>query len=261
MRLVSIAPSNTELIFSLNSGDGLIGVSNKCAYPPQAKSIEKVGDFKAVKLEKLARLKPDLILLASGQESIAHTLKKHGFAVEILDNSTIDKMASNIVRLGNITGHIKEARQLSAKFDADLKSLRKLTGESKIKPRVFICVWPNPLMSAGKDSFMDQCISACGGTNCTGDLNQPYPRINPERLLLMRPELIIIPNEVRNEKFWEKTPWKDMKAVKDKKFFILPQYETDCLYRPTLRIKDALYWLALTMHPEQKAALEKWKNQ
>lgn len=257
-RLVSLAPSNTELIFSLNAGDQLVGVSDVCDYPPEAKKKEKVGSFNSVKLEKLAKLHPDKILLITGQEALANTLKKHNLPIAVLENSSIEQIPQNLDALGKITGKTGEAKQLKESFSSSLNELKSIMAKSKTKPRVLICVWPQPLMTAGKGSFMDQCITACGGINCTGDLPQPYPRINPERLLTARPDIIIVPNEVRNEKFWLNAPWKHLTAVKQNKLYVLPQHETDCLYRPTLRIRDALYWLASTIHPESKTEIDNW---
>ena len=258
-KLVSLAPSNTELIYSLNAGGQLVGVSDVCDYPEEAKQKEKVGNFNSVKLEKLTKLNPDKILLITGQEALANTLKKHKLPITVLDNSSIEQIPKNLEILGAVTNKQKEAQQLASSFTENLNSLKAIIGKGKSKPRVLICVWPQPLMTAGKGSFMDQCITICGGINCTGDLPQPYPRVNPERLLLAKPDIIIVPNEVRSEKFWLKAPWKYMQAVKNDKLFVLPQYETDCLYRPTLRITDAMYWLASTIHPEYKKEFDKWK--
>ncbi|MBX9573622.1 MAG: helical backbone metal receptor [Candidatus Obscuribacterales bacterium] len=257
-RLVSLAPSNTELIYSLNAGGQLVGVSDVCDYPPEAKKKEKVGSFNSVKLEKLTKLHPDRILLITGQEALANTLKKHKLPITVLDNSTIEQIPKNLETLGAITNKNEEAQTLKDNFTKSLNDLKSILSRSKSRPRVLICVWPQPLMAAGKGSFMDQCITICGGVNCTGDLSQAYPRVNPERLLLIKPDIILVPNEVRNEKFWLKAPWKYMAAVKQNKLFVLPQYETDCLYRPTLRIKDALHWLATTIHPEFKKEIDAW---
>lgn len=259
-RLVSLAPSNTELIYSLNAGDQLVGVSDVCDFPPEAKKKEKVGSFNSVKLEKLAKLHPDKILLITGQEALANTLTKHHLPIAVLENSNIEQIPQNLEALGKITGKTAEAKQLKDSFSKSLNDLKSILAKSKTRPRVLICVWPQPLMTAGKDSFMDQCITVCGGVNCTGNLPQPYPRINPERLLTAKPDIIIVPNEVRNEKFWLNAPWKHMTAVKQNKLYVLPQHETDCLYRPTLRIRDALYWLASTIHPELKIEIDSWNN-
>lgn len=259
-RIISLAPSNTELMYSLNAGNELVAVSDICDFPAEAKAKERVGNLSSVKMEKIAALHPDLILLVSGQESIAHNLQKHGFKTLLLDNSAIEKIGSNLIELGKASHREKEAQFLSVNFNKSLSELQKLTQSSRTKPRVFICVWPNPLMSAGKSSYMNEGITMSGGTNCTGDLAQSYPRVNHERLLVLNPEMILIPNEQSNEKFWLKAPWTSMKAVKSNQVYILPQHETDCLNRPTVRFVDALYWLAIRLHPELSTAIDNWRS-
>jgi iron complex transport system substrate-binding protein len=260
-RLISLAPSNTELIYSLKSGDKLIAVSESCDFPAEAKGKEKVGNFSSVKMEKIAKLKPDLIVLVSGQEKLDNDLKKHHFSTVVLDNSSITKIGKNLRQLGDICKQEAEAKRLSAAFENSIQELKALTEADKSKPKVFICVWPQPLMSAGKSSFMNEGITIAGGTNCTGDLPQPYPRINQERLLLMQPDIILIPHELGSDKFWTKSPWTSLKAVKEKHVYVLPQHETDCLARPTLRYLDALYWLAMRLHPGIKSSIDNWKTE
>ncbi|MBX9724626.1 MAG: helical backbone metal receptor, partial [Candidatus Obscuribacterales bacterium] len=234
-RLISLAPSNTELIYSLKSGKQLIAVSESCDYPIEAKKKEKVGNFSSVKMEKIAKLKPDLIALVSGQEKLDSDLKKHHFSTVLLDNSSIKNIGKNLRVLGNICQQEAEAKRLSTAFENAIEELKSITDADKSKAKVFICVWPQPLMSAGKSSFMNEGITIAGGTNCTGDLPQPYPRINQERLLLMQPDMILIPHELGGDKFWTKSPWTSLRAVKEKHVYVLPQHETDCLARPTLR--------------------------
>src|SRR4030095_3331815 len=84
-RIVSLAPSNTELLFSLNAGDSLVGVSTHCDYPPEAKKREKVGTFTSVNLERLVQLKPDAVLLVNGQESLAASLRRRNLNVIVLN--------------------------------------------------------------------------------------------------------------------------------------------------------------------------------
>lgn len=258
-KLISLAPSNTELIFSLGAGKQLLAVSELCDFPPEARSKFKVGNLTSLKMEKITSLQPDFILLVSGQESLAGILKKHGFHTLTVDNSSLGNISKNLLLLGKVSGHSERAIRLAADFEEAIRELRDLTKSASRTPQVLVCIWPQPLMSAGKSSFMSQAITICGGSNCTGDLPQAYPRINPERLLLLHPDIILIPQELARERFWQKLPWSSMEAVKSNHVYVLPQHETDCLMRPTLRLVDALYWLTARFHPELRPRLEKWK--
>jgi iron complex transport system substrate-binding protein len=261
IRLVSLAPSNTELVYSLGVGRQLVGVSDACNFPSEAAGKEKVGNSTSIKMEKIARLQPDLVLLISGQESLDYMLRKHGFHTLMLDNSSVENISKNLLTLGKLSGHEEQSRRLAAAFEKSIQELKTLTGKSSAHPRVFICIWPQPLMSAGRRSFMSQGIAIAGGINCTADLNDAYPGINPEKLLLMHPDIILVPQELSSQKFWLKQPWSSMQAVKGNHVYVLPQHETDCLMRPTLRFVDAVYWLAARFHPDLKAELDDWKRQ
>lgn len=258
IRLISTAPSNTELIYSLNAGKELVGVSESCNFPTDAKRKEIISSFNSLKMEKVAQLKPDCIFLVSGQESLAYNLKKHGYNSILLDNSSIENISKNLLSIGKVIKQEKDAEKLGQAFDTAISKLKKLTASDKQKPRVFICVWPQPLMSAGKNSFMNEGVTIAGGINCTGDLPQPYPRVNQEKLILLKPDLVIVPAEQSKEKFWDKAPWTTMKAVKENRVYVVPQHETDCLTRPTLRYIDALSWLAVRLHPTLKSEIDKW---
>lgn len=261
VRLISTAPSNTELICSLHAEKLLLGVSESCNFPPDVQNKERIASFNSLKMEKIAKLKPDCVMLVSGQEALANSLKKHGFKTLLLDNSSIQNIGKNLVQIGKVINQEAEANRLSAAFESAISKLKLLTQKDKVKPRVFVVVWPQPLMSTGKTSFMNEGVTIAGGINCTGDMPQPYPRVNQEKLLLLQPDMVIVPQEQAKESFWTKSPWVSMKAVKNKKLFVLPQHETDCLTRPTLRYIDALQWLAIKLHPSLKSEIDKWHEQ
>ena len=257
-RLISIAPSNTELVYSLHAEKQLLGVSDVCDFPPDARSKTRVGNLSSLKMEKIAGLKPDLVLLVSGQESLAHNLKKHGFNTLLLDNSSIYNIGRNLQEIARSCKKESEAKQLSAAFESSIQELKALTAQDKKKLKVFVCVWPQPLMSAGKGSFINEGVTIAGGVNCTGDMPQAYPRVNQEKLILLQPDFVLVPQEQSKEKFWTRSPWNSLKAVREDRVLVLPQHETDCLTRPTLRFIDALYWLAIKLHPTMKKPIDDW---
>lgn len=258
IKIISIAPSNTELVYSLNAGKQLYAVSDICDYPPEARSKPRVGNLSSLKMEKIAGLKPDLILLVSGQESLAHNLKKHGFNTLLLDNSSINNIGKNLRDIAKSCNREKQANALAIAFEKSIADLKALTAQDKKKSRVFVCVWPQPLMSAGKDSFISEGVTIAGGINCTADMPQAYPRVNQEKLILLQPDIVLVPAEQGRDKFWTRTPWTSLKAVKENRVLVLPQHETDCLTRPTLRFIDALYWLAIKLHPDLKSKIDNW---
>lgn len=258
-KIVSLAPSNTELIYSVGGETLLEGVSTYCQYPPEVKSKPKVGSFISVNLEKLTQLKPDLVLLVSGQEALSIQLKKRKIPTRLLRNASLDDIAVNLEVIGQICSKQQNAKILRDKYVASLKSLSQIIADTK-PTKVFFCVWPGPVITVGGNSFLNDCITKCGGANIAASLKAAYPRFSSERLVASNPELVILPCEANDTGLLEKTPWNLLKAIKTKRYYFLPDREHDYLSRPTLRIIDGLEWLSAKLHPEKSEKLAAWKK-
>lgn len=253
-RIVSLAPSNSELLCTVGAEDEVIGVCTYCD-DPHLKSVDRVGTFVSANLERLARLNPDLIMLVSGQEQLAVRLQNNHFKTLIVDNSNLANIGKNIEQIGRITGHNQQAAAAARSFAVSLEAMKKIIGTSREKPRVFYCVWPQPLMTAGKKSFIDEIITTCGGINVAGDLDASYPTFSLERLLISNPDVLILPYEARGQSFINQAPWNKLRAVQDKRVYYLPDAKNDMLSRPTLRVFKGIQWLASLLHPELAAQL------
>lgn len=250
LKIVSLAPSNTELLCSVGARNEITGVCAFCDYPGDLQGVDKVGTFVSANIERLARLKPDLILLVSGQEQLADKLKHHHFRTIILDNSNLSDISANLKQLGKLSGHQADGEKAAQSFEEKLAAMTKIIRRSSGEPRVFYCVWPHPLMTVGKKSFLDQLITTCGGINVAGELNAAYPTFSLERLVLSNPDVIILPFEARGQNFIGQAPWNKLKAVKEKRVYYLPDTKNDMLSRPTMRVLKGIQWLAEVLHPE-----------
>jgi iron complex transport system substrate-binding protein len=259
-RVVSLAPSNTELLCSVGAKDQIIGVSSFCDYPKDVAKITKAGTFISANLERLARLKPDLVMLVSGQEELAGKIKNHHINTVVIANEKLTDIGKNLKRIGELTGHCQEGSDAAQNFEAKLQALAKIIDKSKLRPKVFYCVWPQPLMTAGKASFINGVITSCGGTNVAGDMNASYPRFSLERLVLSNPDLIIMPYEARNQTFIKQSPWNKLQAVRQNKIYYLPDQKNDMLSRPTLRVLKGMAWLGGVFHPELRSELANWSE-
>ncbi|MBX9771110.1 MAG: helical backbone metal receptor [Candidatus Obscuribacterales bacterium] len=257
-RLVSLAPSNTELLFSLGVEKSLVGVSTYCDYPPDAQKIEKAGSFVSVNIERISRLKPNLVVLVKGQESLGSLLEHKGFKVLIIPNDHLGQIPANLVALGDITGQQERAKQLARDFNDSISSFKKIISKSSIKPRVFFCVWPEPLLTVGTDSFLNELIVTAGGINIVTQSTKGYPHYSLEKLLLANPDLVIFPFEAKESALQNKSPWTSLRAIKQKRYYYLPNQKADRLSRPTLRIIEGLFWLAIKLHPELQPQLQTW---
>jgi iron complex transport system substrate-binding protein len=257
-RIVSLAPSNTELLFSLGAQERLIGVSTTCNYPPPAGKLEKVGSFTSINFERLARMKPDTALFVTGQGALASRLKDKQVQIVILPNDNLSKIAGNLRTLGELTGRTAQANTLAQSCERSLSELSKLISSVKHRPRVFYCIWTEPLLTVGNNSFINGIITSTGGKNTTDNLDAAYPRYSMERLLLTQPEVVILPSNAQKRLALSKPPWCSLQAIRNKHFYILPETVEDRLSRPTLGIFEGLYWLSLRLHPELKPKLDTW---
>ena len=260
-RIVSLAPSNTELIYNLGAEDKLIAVSKYCDYPLQAKTKPIVGNFVSINMERMASLKPQMIVFVSGQEALADMAKQKGYKTLVLPNDHLNQIAGNLRTLGVLTGKTAQAEEMATSLDNSLKALSQILSAAKSKPRVLFCVWPEPLLTVGGKSFLNEVITACGGTNITATIPVAYPHYNLEKLIFANADIIIMPYESKDSHIETKAPWSSLRAVKEGKLYYLPSREKDCLSRPTLRITNGLYWLAVKIHPELSSKLKTWLDQ
>lgn len=263
-RIVSLAPSNTELLYALSAEQKLVGVSQFCNYPIQAKSKPIAGTMNSCNIEKLLFMKPDLILLVKGQERLAKTIEKNYEhlhqnkkpQIRIFCNDKLEDICTNILQLGKLSNQEGYSKNLAHRFKSCLDELAKIQANNK--PKVFYCVWPQPLMTAGSGSFIDSAISLCGGDNIASTINKNYPYYNLESLAIKDPDIIIMPNSQKATNFLTKSPWKNMKAVRKNQVYFLPPPEENFLERPTPRVIHGLYWLACKIQPQNESQLRHW---
>lgn len=261
-RLVSLAPSNTELLYQLSADETVSGVCSNCPKVLTGWSgLDKkpiVGSFVSVNLERLTQLKPSTVLLVNGQEPLQAMLKKRGFNVVLLSNNKLSDIPANLSRLGKASQKEEGATHLLNRFNQQLSELKAVMN---VKPvRVFYCVWPQPLLTIGNTSFLNDVITACGGTNIAGNLAQPYPQFTVEKLVVADPDVVVLPFEMKDKPVLKKFPWTSLRAVRSGRLYFLPDPDHDHLARPTLRIFSGLSWLAVRLHPELSDKIKAWEE-
>ena len=261
--LVSLAPSNTELLLDVGARELLGGVCTNCPQVlPNAdeklKNIPIVGTFVTANLERLTRIKPQSVLLVSGQEAIAHMLNMRGFNVVVLKNDKLSDIPENLRRIGKLCRKEERADALSRRFNLAKKELNAIISGATSKPKVFYCTWAQPLLTIGKNSFLNDVITTCGGTNIAAQMSQPYPHFSAERLIVADPDIVILPYDAREQGLAKRFPWNKLRAIKNKKLFYSPPPREDMLSRPAMGVLDGLYWMSLKLHPELEEPLGKW---
>ena len=249
-RIISLAPSNTEILFMLNLGDRVVGVSGICDYPAEAKKKEKVGDFFSPSLEKILFLKPDLVLAGGGvQKELALKLSALGIPTLTLYPKDLNQVLLDVLLVGKAAGKEKEALLLSNSLKERIEAVKERSKNGK-KPRVYFEIWNQPVTSAGKGSFIDELISLSGGENIFHDIDKTFPEVSVEEIIKRNPDIIITAYMEKRGKMKkeikERAGWGNIKAVKEDRVF--DDLDSDLLLRSGPRLVDGLEELYKKIH-------------
>ncbi|MBK6356010.1 MAG: cobalamin-binding protein [Betaproteobacteria bacterium] len=237
-RIVTLAPHAAESLYAAGAGDRLVGTVDYSDYPPEAKKVPRVGGYSRVDLEAVAALKPDLVLAWESGNNMTQVdkLKALGLTVYVSQPNTIDNVASQIERIGQLAGTEAVANATAERFRKRLDSLRSAHA-AKPKVRVFYQIWKTPLLTVGGPQIISDAIKICGGENVFGHLKQMAPNVTVEAVLEADPEAIVATGmgDAKPEWLHDWDKWTRMTAVKrDNLFHINP----DIMQRHTPRILD-----------------------
>jgi len=245
-RIVSLAPSNTEILFALGLGDKVVGVTDWCDYPPEALEKEKVGSYDTPNIEKIITLNPDLVLVAYGTTmDVINNLVGLGLTVFGIKTTDLDDLLNDIRRVGEITDKELEAQVLTSEMAVGIQAVTDQTEELEQRPRVFYIVWHDPLWTAGSGTFIHELIEKAGGVNICQDITG-YATITLEEVVASDPE-IIIASEWSFEWASNATELQSTNASQEGRIY---QGDDDLVQRPGPRLVEGLEWFAYLIHPE-----------
>ena len=256
LRIVSLSPSVTEMLFSLEAGDMIVGVTDHCDYPPAAKDIERIGGFGAPNIERLLALSPDLVI-ATGREraSAVAILDRARIPVLWLKTNSISMVLEALLEVGRHVGRQEHSQQLVAAMQSELESIAQQHQQipSNMRPRVFVEVWNHPITTVGNGSYVGELISRAGGINVAHEINLPYPTVNPEKVVEWNPDTILLmhmnPQEPK-EDLSLRIGWRDMTAIRSGK--IIDDISPDLLLRPGPRLAQGVRILSRRLHSPVK---------
>jgi len=264
-RIVSLAPSTTEILFALDLDDKVVGVTNYCNYPydfsawVEAGNMTSVGDFSDPSMEVVTSLAPDLILATGGvQAETVATMRNLGLKVLILDPSSVNGVLANIELVGNATGKREQATLLVGSLESRIDAVIEKVSSSGVKPKVYYEVWydPTSLWSAGSQAFQNELIEKAGGENIFADQELDYFQSSTEAVIERNPNVILLPASGMGfgEPFWGsidtvkgRPGWNTISAVQNNKIF---QVDGDAIARAGPRVVDSIEQLAAFFHPE-----------
>jgi len=254
-RIVSLAPSNTEILYAIGAQDQLVGRDELSDFPEAAKDVTDIGStFDALNTELIVSLKPDLVLAAEiNTPEQVKQLEDLGLTVYYLKNPlTLEEMYGNLEIVAQLTGHKEEAAALIESLKARVAAVDEKIAPISSRPNVFYeldATDPAKPYTAGKGTFITQLIDRAGGFNIASDL-EGYPQLSLEQVVAADPAFIILGDArygVTPESIAQRPGWENLSAVKNGQ--VLP-FNDDLVSRPGPRLVDALEELAKLLRPE-----------
>jgi len=252
-RIISLAPSNTEILFALGLGDEVVGVTMYCDYPPEAQDNEKVGDYYGPDIEKIIALQPDLILATDFHRfDLIPALEQQGFAVFAVAPQTLDDVLASIQKIGEITVREAEASQLVNGMRSKIAEIEEQTRELEQKPTVFYMTWHDPMWTVGSNTWIDDLINIAGGVNIFSENFEGGAMVQIEWVILHNPE-IIVTSEWSYDWALNAAELGSTNASQTGRIYT---FDDDLAQRPGPRLVEGLDWFAYLIHPEIFEELE-----
>ena len=251
IRIVSLAPSITEIVFALGQEHRLAGVTQFSDHPPEAARLPRVGSYVHPDLERIVALRPDLcIAIKDGNpREVAERLEGLGIPVYAVDPRDLNSVMRSIREVGLLVNHEEGASVLVERMRRRIESVKVRVENAPHRPGVFFQIGITPIVAVGTDTFIHELIVLAGGKNLTAGPT-PYPRFTREQVLTMMPEVLIITSMTRGGAFdqvkAEWLRWPQMPAVKNGRIHVV---DSNIFDRPSPRLVDALELLARLTQP------------
>jgi iron complex transport system substrate-binding protein len=255
-RIVSLAPSNTEILYAIGAGAQVVGRDEFSDYPEAATSLPTVGgSFGGYNQEIIVSLTPDLVLAAEiNTPEQVKALEDLGLTVYFLQNpTTLDEMYTNLMTIAQLTGHTDEAETLVTALKTRVDAVAQKVAAITEKPSVFYELDgtdPNAPYTAGSGTFIDLLISLAGGTNAASGMDAAWGQLSIEELVVQDPDVILLGDAaygVSVESVGQRAGWEDLQAVQNGHVY---PFDDNLASRPGPRLVDGLETLFGLLHPE-----------
>ncbi|MCD6568168.1 MAG: ABC transporter substrate-binding protein [Dehalococcoidia bacterium] len=252
-RIISLSPSNTEILFALGLGDKVVGVTDYCNYPSGALSKARIGGYSTPDIERIIALRPDLILADSiHAEEVIPALEAKGLTVFTLAPESLGGILEDIVMVGKVTGSEKEATEVVTQMENRIEAVTNITQDVAERPGVFFVTWHDPLWSVGSGTIIQELMEKAGGVNLFSDISG-HGAVDLELVVARNPRVIITctgHGEAEGKPFeWAMSePW--LQVTEARKNNRIYQLDADLVNREGPRVVDALEWFAYFIHPE-----------
>ena len=254
-RIVSLAPSNTEIAYYLGLGDQIVGVCDDSTWPEDADTKEKVGMDLQIDAAKVASLNPDMVLASlsvPGMEKCVAAVRERGLDAIVLDPKSLENVLENIEEVAKAAGVPARGWELAGQMRKGFAEVERAVA-GRDRPAVFWEWWPRPLIAPGGKSWMVDLVRIAGGTLLFKEEDKESFIVEERRLLAANPEVIVmcwvgaIAKKQDPARVYAREDWAAIKAVRNKRVFALP----DALFAaPGPRLLDGARALAKVLHPQ-----------
>ena len=250
-RIVCLTPSITEAVFALGKGKEVIGVTDYTEYPPEARQKASVGGLVDPSIEKIVSLHPDLVLATEeiNRRETVEELARLRIPVFVINPQGLEGIVKAALDMGNALGCSRQAEALAKEMVEKRRRVRdRVAGLPR--PKVFVLVWDDPVMTAGNKAFITEVISAAGGDSITADMPQLWPQISLEEVLRRSPDFLLLikgpHEEITLDHLKQRAGWDRLKVVTERRvIYVDERFEHSSPF-----VFDALEDLAKQLHPD-----------
>lgn len=243
MRVVSLAPNITEIVCAVGGADSLVGRTSACNYPPEVvRNVPVIGDFGVPSMEMMLSRKPTLVLdVALEDESVGRKIDQMGLRRERINCKTLADVPAAILRVGALLDRRTQAEMVASNLVAQIAELRRSLPATN-RPTVFAEIWSEPLITAGRNSFVSEMIELAGGRNIGDELDTEYPQVSSEWVIGKNPDVVLCLGMANDKSCADiaakRTGWPAINAVKNKRVY--DRFNTEVITRPGPRVLEGV---------------------
>lgn len=241
---VVLSPEVAEIIAALGASESIAGVTRECNFPPDLRNKAIVGDFGAINMEAVLRLSPKIVFTSSlEQEAIALDLQKLGIQVHKSYPRTVSEMLEEVSVIGALIGRHAEAKALRDSLEREIAEMQSSVA-GKARPKVYLEIYRDPLMSVADNSFVGELIELAGGDNVFERLERDYARVKAEQVVEANPDIIICYSQESLQNILARKGWGRIPAIKAGRIYFEDSIDPDLIQRAGPRSVNGMRILA-----------------
>ena len=238
--LVVLSPEVAEIICALGAEDQISAVTAECDYSPSLADKPKVGSFSAINKEAIIALKPRLVFSSAlEQGAFGAELSKLGIKVEEVYPTSLQALSHEIKRIGGLIGREAQADSLNSRMQKSIAEIKATAGGNP-RPKVYLEIYRDPLMSVADTSFVGELIETAGGDNIFRSLERDYARVKAEDVIAARPDIMICYSQDSLANIKSRKGWQDIPAVRNGRIYFEDSIDPSLLQRATPRCIEGM---------------------